>query len=183
MSSRRIPRPAIIDVEASGFGPSSYPIEVGFALTDGTRFSSLILPDPDWTYWDESAEKVHHVTRQTLSRYGRPICEVAAILNDRLKGKSIYSDGWVVDKPWIEKLFFSARIRQMFQVSSLETILTERQMQIWHETKRCVLADFKLIRHRASSDAFIIQETYARTLAATNANDAPLAEARMSNGD
>lgn len=66
MSNRRIPRPSIIDGEASGFGPSSYPIEIGFVLTDSTRFSRLILPDPNWTYWVESAKKV----RKSENRVG-----------------------------------------------------------------------------------------------------------------
>ena len=44
-SRRRVPN--IIDVEASGFGPHSYPIEVGLALGDGSKFCSLILPVRD----------------------------------------------------------------------------------------------------------------------------------------
>lgn len=170
MNQQRIPRPAIIDVEASGFGPSSYPIEIGTVLVTGERFCSLILPDTDWDHWDESAEKVHQITRKHLTENGRPIREVAVILNDLLKDKTVYSDGWVVDKPWIEKIYYSAGVRQLFQISSLETILSESQMEIWHITKSRVLAEFDMVRHRASSDAFIIQETYARTLAITKQN-------------
>lgn len=170
MTMQRIPRPAIIDVEASGFGPSSYPIEIGTVLVTGERFCSLILPDTDWIHWDESAEKVHQITRKRLIDHGRPIREIAVILNDLLKDKTVYSDGWVVDKPWIEKMYYSAGIRQSFQISSLETILSAPQMDIWHIMKSRVLAEFNLVRHRASSDAFIIQETYARTLAATKKN-------------
>jgi hypothetical protein len=38
--------PDIIDVEASGSGPRSYPIEVGIATATGLRYSTLILPAP-----------------------------------------------------------------------------------------------------------------------------------------
>ena len=38
-------------------------------------------------------------------------------------------------------------------------------MARWHETKEKVLAAVQKHRHRASFDAWIIQETYKRTLA------------------
>jgi hypothetical protein len=47
--------PAIIDVEASGFGSLSYPIEVGVVDQTGIRFCSLIKPQNDWIHWDEQA--------------------------------------------------------------------------------------------------------------------------------
>ena len=34
--------PLIIDVEASGFGPTSYPIEIGLALDDGHKYCILV---------------------------------------------------------------------------------------------------------------------------------------------
>ena len=43
-------RPFIIDVEASGFGSSSYPIEIGVALEYGSRHSALIKPADDWIH-------------------------------------------------------------------------------------------------------------------------------------
>ena len=51
-----------------------------------------------------------------------------------------------------------------FFLSPLENILKENKMEIWTQTKLQVIADLALIRHRASSDALIIQETFARTL-------------------
>lgn len=40
--------PTILDIEASGFGRGSYPIEVGFVAGDGTLFCGLVRPEPDW---------------------------------------------------------------------------------------------------------------------------------------
>lgn len=37
-------------------------------------------------------------------------------------------------------------------------------MENWHKTKDQVIKDLDLSRHRASYDAWIIQETYKRTL-------------------
>lgn len=42
-------------------------------------------------------------------------------------------------------------------------ILSEAQMAAWHATKDRVLDDLALRRHRASYDAFVVQETWMRT--------------------
>jgi hypothetical protein len=156
-------RPFIIDVEASGFGPSSYPIEIGVAMEPGRRYSTLIKPAGDWTHWNADAEKTHGIPRSILERHGRPVKEVAEKLNELLENRYVYSDGWVVDKPWITLLFAAARLPQLFTVSALETILSETQMNIWHEVKDEFMQKNNLHRHRASIDAMIIQETYIKT--------------------
>ena len=156
--------PYIVDIEASGFGGQSYPIEVGVALPDGGKFCRLILPPKQWTHWDDSAEQGHRISRYTLLRRGRPVAEVASELNERFAGETLYSDGWVVDKPWLTTLFFAARIDMEFRVSPLEMILSEPQMAIWHDTKDQINADSDTARHRASHDAWVIQETYKQTL-------------------
>ena len=155
--------PLIIDVEASGFGGRSYPIEVGVALDEGKRFCSLITPAADWTYWDEDAEKVHHISRDTLESCGKPAKEVARQLNQLLDGKTLYTDGWVVDKPWLTTLFHVAGEPMRFSVSPLELILSEQQMEQWHAAKDRVSAESNVIRHRASNDAWIVQQTFKET--------------------
>ena len=88
---------------------------------------------------------------------------MAKKLNNRLKGKTLYSDGWAVDKSWINRLFFAARVDMEFEVSPIERILSEKQMNVWHRTKDRILLESNLTRHRASNDAWIIQETYRVT--------------------
>ncbi len=156
--------PIIIDVEASGFGGSSYPIEIGVALHNGEKYCSLITPAPQWTHWDRDAENIHHIQRRTLETCGKPAKEVARGLNQLLAGSTLYSDGWVVDKPWLTTLFHEAGETMNFRVSPLELILTEDQMDIWHETKAQLIAEYRLQRHRASNDAWIVQQTFKRTL-------------------
>ena len=156
-------RPYIIDIEASGFGPHSYPIEVGVAMEPGRKFCSLIAPEPGWTHWDEAAEKIHRVPRDLLAAYGRPAVDVAHSLNELLAGKTVYSDGWVVDQPWLIALYSRVHVSQRFSISPLEMILSEEQMAVWHEAKNRVISELALTRHRASFDALIIQETWLRT--------------------
>jgi hypothetical protein len=167
---RRLQNPIIIDVEASGFGGRSYPIEVGVALDDDTKYCSLILPAAEWSHWDDDAEKIHRIARDILQTHGKPIPEIAAHLNQLLDGKTLYSDGWVVDKPWLTTLFHTARMNMNFTVSALEMILSEQQMARWHETKDRILDEVEQHRHRASFDAWIIQKTYQRTLAECGGN-------------
>jgi hypothetical protein len=156
-------RPNIIDFEASGFGVDSYPIEVGVALSNGQTYCALIKPDDAWQHWDFQAEQVHGLSLEIVCTHGKSISTVARELNALLENKTVYSDGWVVDKPWMSELFYRSGLEPNFFISSLEYILKESQMEIWNETQQQVIADLSLTRHRASTDALIIQETYART--------------------
>ena len=158
-----IQRPNVLDFEASGFGVDSYPIEVGIVLSSGQKYCSLIKPADSWQHWDEQAEQIHGLSRSQLLRHGKSIGTIASELNSFLRHKIIYSDGWVVDKPWLSRLFFDCSQQPLFQLSPLEMILKEPQMAIWAATKHQVMAELDFPRHRASTDALIIQETYART--------------------
>jgi len=68
-----------------------------------------------------------------------------------------------VDKPWLITLFHEAGLDMTFHVSTLDLILTEPQMEIWHATKQRIQREAQLVRHRASHDAWLIQETYRET--------------------
>jgi len=155
--------PNIIDVEASGFGSLSYPIEVGVINQAGERFCCLIKPQLDWTHWDTQAESLHGISRQILAAKGLAVQEVCFQLNQFLAGQVVYSDGWVVDDSWLIKLFNAAKITMQFNVSSLEMILNEVQMSQWHSTKDKLFEQMQEQRHRASSDAALIQNTFVTT--------------------
>lgn len=167
-------RPNIIDFEASGFGEDSYPIEVGVVLANGDKYCALIKPASRWCFWDKQAEQVHGLSRELLYEYGKPIQVVATELNTFLAGRVVYSDGWVVDKAWLSRLSYDSGIQPGFYLSPLEMILKEEQMEIWSQIKLEVIDDLALQRHRASSDALILQETFARTKQLTSLSDSSL---------
>ena len=162
--------PIIIDLEASGFGANSYPIEVGVIKQNGERFCSLIYPQKNWRHWDPKAQQLHGITRELLLAKGRPIMEVCTELNQFLGDATVYSDGWVVDKPWLITLFHAAGMSMSFKISPLEMLLNEMQMTLWHQTKDKLLAKVNQPRHRASHDAALIQDTFRLTQ--TMASDA-----------
>ncbi len=156
--------PIIIDVEASGFGRGSYPIEVGFVMPDGSTQCCLIKPELSWTHWDESSEALHGISRGVLAEHGKPIEEVALWLNEHLRGLTVYSDAWGNDLSWLGALFEYAEVPQLFHLEALNTLLSEHQMDIWAETRNSVVSILNVKRHRASNDAKIIQQTYLAAL-------------------
>jgi len=154
--------PAVMDIEASGFGQDSYPIEVGFVLPDAETFCSLIRPAPGWTHWDDAAERLHRISQETVRVHGRDAREVAQELNERLHGLTLYCDGWAHDYVWLNVLFEAAGMSPSFKLDNLRTLLTEREAAFWGVVKKQVTTEMRLQRHRASSDAKVLQSTLMR---------------------
>ncbi|MES2228802.1 MAG: hypothetical protein V4540_13695 [Pseudomonadota bacterium] len=154
--------PAVLDIEASGFGRDSYPIEIGFVLPDGQSYCSLIRPIPAWTHWDPAAERLHRIPLTTVIRHGREVVEVAAQLNARLHGLTVYCDGWAHDYTWLGVLFDAAGMSPSFRLDNLRALLTDREAAFWAIVKRQVTTEMRLQRHRASADARILQHTLMR---------------------
>ena len=159
----RVTSPNVIDIEASGFGINSYPIEVGVITSDGRRFCRLIKPLHNWTHWDEQAEQLHGIAKDDLQRHGVDARRVCLQLNAFLQNTTAYSDGWTVDSSWIRRLFDEAGVLMSFRVSPLELILSENQMNLWHRVKHVMMRRNNDERHRASNDAKLVQDTYLKT--------------------
>jgi hypothetical protein len=156
------PLPCVLDIEASGFGRGSYPIEVGFVLPDGTAYCSLIVPDEAWTHWDGDAERVHGISRALLQRHGRSVREVALELNHRLDGRTVYCDNWAHDYAWLARLFDSAEIVPTFRLRHLRELMSENAAERFDDAREVVARNLQLRRHRASSDARVLQLSVAR---------------------
>lgn len=154
--------PTILDMEASGFGRDSYPVEVGFVLPDGKAYCSLIRPAPQWTHWDDSAQELHHISRELAVRRGHEPHEVARALNEQLAGRVVYSDGWMHDYTWLAVLFEKAGVTPAFRLESLRSLLSEDEAERWHEVKQEVSNEVSFQRHRASTDALLLQMTWRR---------------------
>lgn len=157
--------PVIIDVEASGFGYGSYPIEIAFVLADGRVEERLIKPMEHWNHWDAEAQRLHGISRDTLINEGAPASEVAHWLNERLALlEVVYSDSWGFDSSWIGRLFNDTHIIQRFRLESLRKLLRESQLAKWEQTRREIEQSLKLTRHRAGNDVRVLQATYSHSL-------------------
>ncbi len=156
--------PIVIDIEASGFGKGSYPIEVGVALQSGKTFCTLVKPEQGWTHWDNEAERCHGLSRELLLKCGRPVEDVATALNELLADKTVYTDAWSHDGSWLDLLFDSAGQARMFRLETLRALISDEQLNYWQATKTEVVDSSHLRRHRASADALILQSTFQRSL-------------------
>lgn len=156
------PLPCVLDIEASGFGRGSYPIEIGFVLPDGTAWCTLIAPDEAWTHWDSDAERMHGISRSLLRRHGRSAHEVAAELNQRLAGRAVYCDNWAHDYTWLARLFDSAAVHPSFRLHHLRELMSESAAEHFDDTRDIVARNLQLRRHRASSDARVLQLSLAQ---------------------
>ena len=119
--------PTVLDIEASGLGRSSYPIEVGYVLPDGHAYCTLVQPEQDWTHWDDSAAALHRITRELLNERGLRAREVATLLNTQLAGQTVYSDGWANDFTWLNVLYEAAGMSPRFKLENLRSLLRRRR--------------------------------------------------------
>ena len=151
-----------LDIEASGFGHHGYPIEVGFVRDDGLAWCTLIRPEPGWTHWDDEAARLHGISRSALIQHGREPAQVCRKLNDALAGRIVYCDGWGHDYPWLAQLYDAADMLPSFRLESVQTLLDDRARPRLDPALQILRAGVG--RHRASSDARVLQQALAAAL-------------------
>ena len=147
----------VIDIEASGFGRRSYPIEIGYVRDDGQAWCSLVRPADDWKHWDKQAERVHGIARPSLLQHGRPVADVARRLNDDLAGRTVYCDGWAHDYAWLGLLFEEAGLVPRFKLESVNHLLDDARLARLDAERQRAFGALGIRRHRASSDARALQ--------------------------
>jgi hypothetical protein len=165
----------MLDVEASGFGRGSYPIEIGLAFPDGEVATYLVRPAVDWTHWDPQAEALHGISREQLREEGYSVVEVAALLNGQLAGNRAFSDAWGFDSSWVARLFDAAGFSQHFRIDTVRSILSEAEVACWPLAREQIQAESGPSPHRAGVDAHLLQLTFvrARALAGTEPGTEP----------
>jgi hypothetical protein len=176
---------AFVDCEASGLGPDSYPIEIGWCLADSGMTGSgscLIVPAPSWTSWDPEAERVHQISRYVLQAGGVSVSRAADALSKATHGRALFADS-SHDSGWVGRLFDAAG-RQPPIVNSFDRLLDavvrpdpgSKVDPLMRELTRADLQG-KLIdaayayadwcapkTHRAARDAYYLFETFQRAL-------------------
>lgn len=156
--------PVILDIEASGFGAGSYPIEIGYVDSHGATWCSLVRPQSDWVHWDKKAAQLHGITRECLMTAGKEPADIVKHLNRLFSGKVIYSDAWLHDFVWLNTLCEAADIIPLFKLEDLRYRLSKQQQEYWHIAKQALLSEKSTNRHRASVDAKFLQQTWIKTM-------------------
>ncbi len=152
---------AFIDLEASGLGSKSWPVEVGWAFEDGAAQSLLIRPHDSWTdeAWDSRAEALHGLTRARLEEEGVETRAACMALNEAFDGAKVYSDAPDWDGFWLFRLFSAAGVRQSFSILDygrlIRPLLGQGQGALLERAARLAPR-----RHRAADDARHLQVLY-----------------------
>jgi hypothetical protein len=146
-----------IDVEASGFDDSSYPIQVGWFDSEHLKGNEyLIAPFPSWTHWCEYAQVVHSIPRQSLITLGLDPVEVCHSLNNDLGMDTVYCDALVFDRFWLDRLFQEANINQAFSLASIESLMINKLDEVQEELEHMDR------HHTALKDAMSLAALYNR---------------------
>jgi hypothetical protein len=87
------------------------------------------------------------------------VAEVARQLNERLVGAVAYSDAWGNDSAWLALLFDEASMLQRFRLESLRVLLSDADLAHWHASRARSVSELGSQRHRANSDALLVQHT------------------------
>jgi len=155
----------IIDIEASGLGFDSYPIEVA-VLVEGKSKSWLIKPEPKWKHWDIAAENLHGITRGQLDADGLPAYEVADKLIKFIEESNgvLYSDAAYWDADWMDTLFIAVKQKRHFHIESIYELLDKQQSTEFDENKATLSKSGKYRFHRAEEDVKMILEAYQLTV-------------------
>ncbi|MGE0408349.1 MAG: hypothetical protein AB7P23_03700 [Amphiplicatus sp.] len=164
---------AFLDIEASGLGSRSWPVEAGWAFAEGGVSSTLIRPDPSWSddAWEEAAERLHGLDRARLEREGRRARDVCAEMNEALKDADVYSDAPDWDGFWLFRLFSACGVKQAFALKDYARLMRpliegKDEDEIMRRAARLAPR-----RHRAADDVRHLQTLYR--LASENGGPRP----------
>lgn len=126
-----------LDFEASSLGKHSYPIEVAWVFEDGRTTSYLIKPAAGWSDWDESAQAIHGIERETLLAEGTSHEVVAEQMLVALSGHALYASAPSWDGKWLSALLRAAGLpRHALRLQDSDDLL--------HETANEILAPHSL---------------------------------------
>jgi len=147
----------VLDIEASGLSPVSYPIEIGLVNAE-QNYQTLIRPEESWEHWSLKAYELHGLSRQDLFNKGQRAEVIAQQLNRLLASETVYSDHGDWDSFWIGRLFEAVAIEQTFNVADLSTLLVGHRAETFVTCcdKLSQAGDYRA--HRALNDAHLIHQ-------------------------
>jgi DNA polymerase III alpha subunit (gram-positive type) len=123
-----------LDIEASGLGSGTFPIEIAYASSTGDKNEFLIKPTNDWLNhgsWCSNAEHdIHKISRDMLIENGMNVLDVANALNKSLCGKLVLCNDLEYDGVWLTQLFKAANIGVQFTLTDLRYLY-----EYWGEDK------------------------------------------------
>lgn len=147
---------AFLDVEASGLGSGSYPIELGWAIPWSASGGVLIRPALDWTYWNPASERLfHRISRQHLEQHDVPPAQALAQIIKAVQGHQVYSADPDFDVHWLGLLARAAWETTPFEIGDAQKLFRAAAAQR-HRNLDAITIEAERRRphiHRAQADA------------------------------
>ncbi|WP_240656895.1 exonuclease domain-containing protein [Neptunomonas marina] len=153
-----------LDIEASGLGPRSYPIEIAWADSGSDEHDTFLINPNEveqWSDWDEKAQSIHNIPRESLVS-GLSVREACSRLNARLAGCTVICDALEFDYFWMRRLFDAARMNPAFKLAGLDAVLRPEQLIYYR-----IVAKAEVRKHRALDDAYALMASMKQCLSHT----------------
>lgn len=152
---------AFVNIQASGRGPDSWPIEVGWAFGTGEARALLVKPAATWSMqsWAKSAEALHRISPMRLIAEGRDLLDVATMLNAGLARMHVYSDAPDYDSYWLFRLYEGAGITPSFRLHLFSDLIGP----LWTRSAAelaTLAAQRAPLQHRAGPNVLHMQAMY-----------------------
>lgn len=120
-------RPFVIDVEASGLHPQSFPISVAWGDAVDAIEYHVIRPEPTWFAdgygWSVEAEQIHGFSFEQVQDQGEPAATVAKRLVELLGETLVYSDAPAWDRMWLDRLHADTGIERSYVFEDFSLLL------------------------------------------------------------
>jgi hypothetical protein len=146
-----------LDIEASGLGSGTFPIEVAYASSIGDKNEYLIKPTDEWLnhgLWCSNAEHhIHKVSRGVLIENGVNVLDVANTLNKSLCGKLVLCNDLEYDGIWLTELFKAANIGVQFTLTDIRYLYEYWGEDKTNAFKKAYESIVTITYHRALPDA------------------------------
>lgn len=156
-----------LDIEASGLGLGSYPIEVAYVSSTGDKNSYLIESTDEWIndgLWCSNAEtSIHKISQDMLAQHGINPVAVVNSLNEALSGKLVLCNDLDYDGVWLTQLFKAANVGVMFLLTDIRYLYEYWGESKTHNFKKSYAAISPSTTHRALPDAQRFVDTFNMT--------------------
>lgn len=115
-----------LDIEASGLGSASFPIEIGWVLDDEAGPESILVrPHETWDVasgWSAASAEIHGITPAMLEELGLSVEEACTRLDNLAPGRLVVSDAHRHDDWWLGRLYAAAGQEKTWSVGDVERL-------------------------------------------------------------
>jgi hypothetical protein len=162
-----------LDIEASGLGSASFPIEIGWVLDDEAEPESfLIRPHETWDFgtgWSAHSAALHGIAPALLEAEGLSVDEACTRLDQATHRRLVVSDAPQHDDWWLDCLYAAAGREKPWAVGDVERLYGGLAQEAGLDSAEAarLLTRIEQIYphpHRAGPDALRLAKA-ARTLA------------------